>query len=381
MRGVSISTSDNRMDCHFSFHDPLNALPAKCAACGFPDLDYVPQPYVLVKSRTANPNELAGAENGNFFVRDRVRRVLDLVAPGLCTYYPTCFKGTTDPTPWLLAVPQQQVATAIVDPKIPRCTKCQEPRSAHPGTQWKEHLLQAYPRPDGWSCELTHDLVKSATWGSSEKSWNLWISRDLYLSVRLLGLLKKIKARGFYESTCQKQTVPDKEETAWIKDKLRQIEAAGIAQHAAGTISDEDAKWLREFLKTHAKSKKSEFDQKAIEKRVKAKLPNSYVDFITAVGTTSFDDVDEQQGWGVTILPPTKLEYETGYAEFEDEDSQAVHALRFATAVNGDCFCFDVQKGKKEFSIVLYNHEGNFFEPYAENFAACLKRFAGGAGE
>ena len=46
---------------------------------------------------------------------------------------------------------------------------------------------------------------------------------------------------------------------------------------------------------------------------------------------------------------------------------------------HGDCFCLDVQKGKKEYPVFLYKHEMNFFEPYAENFAACIKRFAGGA--
>jgi hypothetical protein len=35
---------------------------------------------------------LAGAQNGNFFVRERVRRVLDILAPGQCTYFPTTFK-------------------------------------------------------------------------------------------------------------------------------------------------------------------------------------------------------------------------------------------------------------------------------------------------
>ena len=55
--------------------------------------------------------------------------------------------------------------------------------------------------------------------------------------------------------------------------------------------------------------------------------------------------------------------------EFEDEESRAVNGLTFATTGHGDCFCFDVQKGKKEYPVFLYKHEMNFFEPYAENFA------------
>ena len=92
----------------------------------------------------------------------------------------------------------------------------------------------------------------------------------------------------------------------------------------------------------------------------------------------SFETVDEEEGFTATILTPDKLEAEAEYAEFEDEESKAVNALTFATTDHGDCFCFDIQKGKKEFAVVLYKHEVNFFEPYADNFAACIKRFAGG---
>lgn len=378
MRGLQICSSDDRMDCKIMFSYPINPLPKQCPKCGFPDLDHVPQPYYLVKSRTMSPNELAGAENGNFFIRERVRRVFDLVVPGFCTYFPTCYKGTSQQTPWLLAVPNHQVATAKVDPAIPRCESCGEPRSAHPGTQWTERLLRSYPRKDGWSCELDQDILKSATWGSSERGWDIWVLRDLYMSVRLFNLLKKIKAKGLDEATCQKTTTPDKDESAWIKEKLQLLEAVGIPFHAEGTLSDEDGKWLRGYIKTHSRDVKSEWDIKAVERRFKAKLPKSYLDFVKVVGSTSFENVDGQEGFTATILLPDELEIEAGYGEFEDEDSKAVNGLTFANTEHGDCFCFDIQKGKKEFGVVLYKHEGNYFEPYAENFAACIKRFAGG---
>ena len=364
------------------FYDPINPLPKKCPKCGFPDLDHVPQPYFLVKSRTMTSNELAGAENGNFFIRERVRRVLDVLAPGQCTYYPTTYKGTSAKTPWLLAVPNHQVVTAKVTPSIPRCAACGEPRSAHPGSQWSESLF-GRPRPrkpggESWTADSNHDVLKSSTWGSSERGWDQWIFRDLFMSVRLLHLLKKIKAKGFHESTHEKPLSPDKDESAWINEKLQALELASIPFHADGTLSDEDAKWLRGFIKTHSREVKSEWDIKAVERHVKAKLPKSYVDFVGAVGPTSFENVDEQEGFTATILTPGELEIEAGYAEFEDEESKAVNGLTFATTGHGDCFCFDIQKGKKEFAVVLYKHEGNFFEPYADNFAACIKRFAGG---
>jgi hypothetical protein len=79
MRCVHISASDDRMDCRDMFHEPINPLSRKCPKCGFPDLDHVPQPYFLIKSRAMSPNELALAENGNFFIRERIRRVVSRV--------------------------------------------------------------------------------------------------------------------------------------------------------------------------------------------------------------------------------------------------------------------------------------------------------------
>ena len=96
------------------------------------------------------------------------------------------------------------------------------------------------------------------------------------------------------------------------------------------------------------------------------------------VGPTTFEDVDELEGFTATILGPSELGVECFVDEFEDEESRAVNGLTFATTGHGDCFCFDVQKGKKEYPVFLYKHEMNFFEPYAENFATCIKRFAGG---
>jgi len=225
---------------------------------------------------------------------------------------------------------------------------------------------------------MDYDIVKSATWGSSECGWDVWISRKLYMSVRLLTLLKKIKARGFYEATCKKTTSPDRDECAWIKEKLRILEQAGIPLHAEGTLSNEDAKWLRDYIKTHSRKTKTEWNLKAIERRLKAKLSKSYVDFVTTVGPTSFENVDEQEGFTASILPPTELGVENCADECEDEESGKVNGLTFATTDHGDCFCFDVRKGRKEYAVFHFKHEYNLLDPYADNFAACIKRFAGG---
>ena len=380
MRCVRISASDNRMDCRDMLGAPVNPLPPKCTACGFPDLDHIPQPYFLIKSRAASPNELALAENGNFFVRDRIRRVLDLLFPGMCNYFRTCYGGTSQETPWLLAVPNHQLVTAQVKPSIPRCAKCGEPRSAHPGTQWSEWLLPSHPRKDGWTCEIDTDLSKSATWGSCEEGWDQWISRDLFMSVRLLHLLKKIAAKGFSEATCQKSTPANREETAWINEKLQLLETAGVPFHAAGTLSAGDAKWLREYIKTHSGEVHADWDIQAAERRVKDKLPKSYVDFLRAVGPISFENVDGEEGFTASILPPDELRMEDDTEFVEDEESKEVTALTFAETGHGDCFCFDVQKGNKEYAVFLYKHEYGSLEPYAPNFAACIQRFAGPDG-
>jgi hypothetical protein len=373
MRCIELVGSDDRMDCRDMFYDPINPLPPKCPKCGFPDLEHVPQPYFLVKSRTMSPNEMAPAENGNFFVRPRVRRVLELVAPGQCRYFSTSYKGTTAQTPWLLAVPAHQVVTATVKPSIPRCGACGEPRSAHPGTQFDQWL---------WDHQSEYDVLKSSTWGSSESGWDQWISRDLFMSARLFHLLGKVKAKGLDEARRGKPAQqPDKEDSAWIKEKLQILETDGIPFHADGTLSDSDATWLRNYIKSHPHPTASKLDIKAIERGLKLKLPKSYVEFITKVGPASFKDVDEQEGFTVQVLMPGKFDtksFRAGALDADDEETNAVDGVMFAETEHGDCFCLDVQKGKKEPRVMLYKHEYHCFEPYAENFAACIKRFAGG---
>jgi hypothetical protein len=351
------------------FYDPINSLPTKCAACGFPDLDHVPQPYYLVKSRTMSPNEMAPAENGNFFVRDRIRGVLELLAPSDCTYFPTCYKGTTDHTPWHLAVPSHHVVTANVNPAIPRCHTCGEPRSAHPGSQYSEWL---------WNYDSDHEAVKSSTWGSSEMGWDEWISRDLFMSVRLFSLLKQIKARGLDECTCSKATSPNADERKWIKAQLDLLKQRGVPLHAPGTIADSDAKWFRQYLKDQTTETAISPDWKSLEKIAKVKLPKSYKDFVSKAGPCSFHDVDEQEGFTVHVLPPSELDYESyraGALVTNDDETDSVDGVVFATTDHGDCYCFDIRKDRKEFEVFLYLHECNCFEPYAPNFAACIKRF------
>lgn len=182
-------------------------------------------------------------------------------------------------------------------------------------------------------------------------------------------------------SPCGKPTQPDKDEAAWIKEKLQVLVASGIPLHAEGTLSDEDARWFRDYIKSHCAKVVSTFDIKSPEKRLEFKLPKSYIEFVTKVGPMSFEDVDEQEGFTARVLAPDELDaerYRAGALDAADDETNAVDGVMFASTEHGDCFCFDVQKGKKEFAVLLFKHEYNCFEPYAENFAECIKRFAGG---
>ena len=237
MRHVQVMGSDDRMDCGGVYENPINALPRKCDTCGFPDLKHVPQPYFLMRGRTTTPNEMASAENGNILVRDRVLRVIELLAPRQCAFYPTSYKDTTQQTPWFLMVPLNQVVGGIVDANIPRCSACSEPRSAHPGSQWTERVFKpAVNMPV--DLEYIHsdsefEIVKSSTWGSCTSGWEKWISRDAFMSVRMLYLLNKIKAKGINQITCQKLVSPNRDESAWIKEKLAVLQSNGITRATA----------------------------------------------------------------------------------------------------------------------------------------------------
>src|SRR5688572_23700976 len=121
---------DTRMDQFGSRDEPANPLPVKCPHCTMPDLDAVAKPYLLAKGFAA-PAEHAPAEVGNFLVRERTRKILELVAPGACTFHPTAEKKAKKPTAWFLAVPAHILDVPGMvehDEKRERCKKCKEPK-------------------------------------------------------------------------------------------------------------------------------------------------------------------------------------------------------------------------------------------------------------
>jgi len=367
MQTIEITCSDQRLDHGQSFDDPINPLPVSCPECRFPVLDHVPQPYAVVKSRTNTSNEVSLAAYGNLLVAERVKVVIEIVAPDLCQYFPTVFQKTDEVTNWHLAVPRRFGSTGTVSPAIKRCPACGEPASAHPGSQYDTRQVSS-----------DSDIAKAKNWASSESGWAKWMDRSLILSVRFLHLLKKLNAKGLYEATCGEVTKPDTDDLQWIDNMINRLSEHGIRLTAPGTLSKEDSRWFRAFLKGQKKSA-SDFDFKAFEKQHRIRLPKSYKDFSSQLGERTFDNVDDENGNTVRVLRPNQLDlknFRRGALDATDEDSERVDGIMFAKTIYGDGYCFDLAAKGKEPPVLLYRHEGFFYEPYTDNFVAFLRRIS-----
>ena len=317
------------------------------------------------------PHEAVPAAYGNLLVRGRVRRVLEAVVPGACSFHPTAFAKGTGVSPWSLAVPAHDIPTGVVDPAIPRCPACGQPRSSHPGTQWTGWLLGPVPF-DG-----PHDLFKSATWASSEAGWERWLDRAAFMSGRLFGLLERLGIKGLDEATCTPAgRAQERQRThrAWIDEQLAQVIAARIPTQPPGKVS---AEVMRRFKQMVADSGgPAGFDRKMAEKRVGFKLPPSVVDYYAAGGRTVFENVDDEEGFTVQLLPIEQWNVTTYRLGAEGGDE--VDGVMFAATGHGDCFCLDLAAGGKEYPVRHYRHDMSGLEPYAASFAAAIVRFAAG---
>src|SRR5436309_8842630 len=94
---------DTQMDQTGDDERATNVLPIKCSHCTFPDIDFVPKPYLLARTVSSSV-ETAPAVLGNFFVQQRVRRILENAVPKSCYFYSTADRKKKA-TPWWLAVP------------------------------------------------------------------------------------------------------------------------------------------------------------------------------------------------------------------------------------------------------------------------------------
>jgi len=410
---------------------PTNVLSAKCKHCSFPDLDFVAKPYLLARG-IASPAESWAAKVGNFLVRERVRRILELAVPKACDFFPTAELKSKKATPWSLGVPKRVLAMPGLKLRAEgRCSKCKEPKCGY--HFYEQGRLVALKRCD---CAGV-DVFKSREWLSvatledhfaeankhrkqgrepllewsefargddvdppkhKERWTRLGLSRELFFSVRLAQLWKQAKVKGqLVVSWNFKDFAPAPEDKAWVEEKMALLAAEGLVDAparaakksdtkvakksaAAGNKPTGDAeKWFRQYLKANAKQKPAAADFAAVEKKHKVKLPKSYKDFIKTVGSKKFNDVNATDGFVAKVLPPQRLnfrEYRRGMLEDTDEESAEVDGVMFAVTEHGDCFVFDVAVKGNDYPVYHYDHELNAMQPWSGSFGECIKRFA-----
>jgi len=409
---VAMTGPDVRMDLlGDSYYDPANPLPAKCPHCTFPDLDFVAKPYLLTKG-VSSPAETSPAAVGNFLVRERVKRILELVVPDACTFHLTAERKSKKPVPWWLAVPKQKLEALVPPASSPFCPKCQKPKlwNRHQGKVWEKmkHFdtggIDVFKTVD-WDCEVAEDAFEETNRYRKESGYPplLWsreyrgieppphperwtrtgVSRDLYFSVRLEQLFKRAKIKGqLIRLGYFKDINPSAEDEVWIGEKLKLLAEHGLVdapKPTTGKTSNTAQKWFKQFLKKNAAKGIQAADFAAVEKKNKLTLPQDYKDFISTVGLKSFADVCDMEGSTTSILPSQELDfkgYRRGKVPYLEGDDAEVDGVMFAANDSGDCFVFDVSAKGSDYPVYWYRHEENTMEPFAPNFAECIKRFA-----
>lgn len=359
---------------------PLNPFPTKCPLCKVPDVDFVARPYLLGAGIWA-PDELASAMRGNFLVRERVRRILELVVPGACIFHPTTDAKSKRPAPWYLAVPTQKLKALY--PPLPRpfCPKCRAPKE---GDLDQFHSWKRMKKFDSGGV----DLFKTLAWearpneGIKPLTWT-YPERDLYFSTRLEQLLIRAKVRARL-ARFFKEVRPGREDERWVQEKLKLLAEHGLIEGpkaVGGEPSAATQRWFKQFLKRNAIKGAKTPDFAAAELKRKLPLPDDYKAFFSSVGPMSFRNViglEEMEETRATVLRPEKLDFKNfrrgKVPNLEGEDAK-VDGVMFAATDFGDCFVFDVSAETKDYPVYWYRHEENAMEPYARNFAECIKRF------
>ena len=369
---VTLHGAESQMD-QAGFDTSLNPKPIKCQTCRMPDLDHVANPYKLGRG-LEKPVDLAIAEAGNFLVRETARQVFEMVAPGQCRFVPTVHAKTGQPTPWFLAVPLHTQATATPPQKRERCPACGEP--------WCFHYQTESQPGENWSSPVApHDIFKARQWGCHIQPFKGWdrdrpqiFPRQLYFSLRLELLLKRLKLRGLSRSGSCKE-LPSAADEAWVKARLARLAQAKTP--ATGSTKTEAAEeWFQQLLARHTKKAPAAFDFKALEKREGCRLPQSYQDFSAKIGRKKFADFQGEEGLDVTIWPGAKLDFDTFRNPDGDSDGPT-RAVVFATLENGDSLCFDLSAKTGEPPVFHYDHETDCFEPFAKTFADCVRQLSG----
>ncbi len=125
------------LDEHILLDTPVNKYEISCPVCQFPKIDKIPQPYFIAKNRNFSGIEIMIADLGNLFISDRLKQIFEILLPNQCYYQKTYIQDTAISTKWWLAIPKNLVVTGEVNLNVKRCTACNEPLFAHPGSQYK----------------------------------------------------------------------------------------------------------------------------------------------------------------------------------------------------------------------------------------------------
>ena len=236
-----ICCSDKRMDIvdtNCSIDTPINKYETSCDTCHFPNIDKTPNPYYIAKGRDFSGIEIMEADLGNLFVSNRLRKIFDILFPNQCTYEKTFIDQTEIPTKWWLAIPSHTIVSGKVNDNVRRCGKCNQPLHAHPGSQYKFWI-------DDF--EASFDIIKSENWHCADSDdWKkTWIGRDVFLSVRLIFLLKKISAKGIYQYAFSKFKKLTKTEKNWIEQAKEKI--GSLSQDIKKEINKETIEKFKRF--------------------------------------------------------------------------------------------------------------------------------------
>ncbi len=411
---VQMTGPDVKMDLlGGGYYDLANLLPIKCAHCTFPNLDFIAKPYLLTKG-FSSPAETSLACVGNFLVRERVKRILELAVPDACTFYPTAERKSKKPTTWWVAVPRSKLNMPSEELRLPVCSVCGEPKTWYyksstfademksfdsggkdlfKSTEWTSRpgtIEDAYEeanacRKQTGDVPLTWSELGVTPPSHPERWTRIGLSPDLFFSIRLEQLFKRAKVKGqlvrYYDF---REFKPSPEDEVWIKEKLELLSEHGLvdgAKPTKGKVAGAAQKWFKDYLKKNAKKGIKAVDFAAVEKKQKLALSQDYKDFIATVGAKPFKDVNRMEGSTTTVLLPQKLDfkdYRSGkVAHLEGEDSE-VDGVVFAEMDSGDVFVFDVRGSGGNWPVYFYNHEENSMEQFASSFAECIQRFAKG---
>jgi hypothetical protein len=204
------------VDTNIVLDTPVNKYDISCDLCQFPNIDKTPNPYFIAKGRDFSGIEITEADLGNLFVSNRLKKIFEILFPEQCVFQKTFIDQTNIPTKWWLAIPSNRIISGEVNNEVKRCEKCNQPLHAHPGTQYKF-----------WNkdFEAPYDIIKSENWHCTDSyDWKkTWIGRDVFLSVRLIFLLKKISAKGIYQYAFSKYKKLTKAEKDWIEQELEKL--------------------------------------------------------------------------------------------------------------------------------------------------------------